>query len=123
MSAAREFRIPSEALFALWEQESGAAVIAAPGDGGASFGPFQIQAVAAERHECDGHWQAGRDHARCAARILADWYAVTGRWSMAFTLYNWPGHSRRKPSWYGMQVYMRMLSLRLATERLLARNP
>jgi hypothetical protein len=126
MSAARESRISQAALIAVWLQESGARAVAPTGDGGQSFGPFQVQAVAATQHECAGDWRQGPANARCAARILADFHRSTGRWTAAFTAYQWPEHRRDKPSAYGIEVYRRMLSLQLQARRLkpmLARNP
>ena len=124
--AAREAGIPPEALFATWVQESGAASTAILGDEGRSFGPFQIQRVAAYRH-CKSlrKWNDGPEHARCAARILGDFFDTTGRWTMAFTYYQWPKHRRDKPSAYGIEVYHRMLRLQLQAKRMkpmLARN-
>ena len=123
--AAREAGIPPAALSATWVQESGAASTAIPGDEGRSFGPFQIQAVAAARHGCRGQWIDGPANARCAARILSDFHNATGRWTMAFTYYQWPEHRRDKPSAYGIEVYHRMLRLQLQAQRmkpLLVRN-
>ena len=118
LRAAREARIPSTALLAVWMQESGARAVAPAGDGGRSFGPFQVQAVAAARHECTGAWRHGPANARCAARILADYRAATGRWTGAFTAYQWPEHRRDKPSAYGIEVYHRMLLLQLQAQRM-----
>ena len=118
LSAAREAGIPPTALLAEWMQESSARAFAPAGDGGRSFGPFQIQAVAAARHACTGAWRRGPANARCAARILADYRAATGRWTGAFTAYQWPEHRRDKPSAYGVEVYHRMLRLQLQAQRM-----
>ena len=107
--AAQAEAVPVEALLALWERECSLRPVCGVGDGGRSYGPFQVQAVAADRHGCEAGWQAGAGNARCAARILADWDAGRGDWARAFTRYNWPEWRGKGPSPYGMETFHFML--------------
>lgn len=102
---ARRAGIPVEALMVTWEVECNLRATCPPGDGGESYGPFQVQEVAATRHGCASAFRVGRHKVACAARILLHWHARTNSWSLAFTRYQWPAYPYKGPSPYGAKVY------------------
>lgn len=115
-AAADAHGVPVAAMLATWEQECSARPVCPNGDGGAAFGPFQVQAIAALHHGCPPGWQSGPGNADCAARILAHYHAETRSWALAFTRYRWPGWDQKGPTGYGMQVYHRMLRHLMAAQ-------
>ena len=112
--AAQAHGIPPVALLAIWKQECQLRAVCRKGDGGRSYGPFQVQAIAARHHGCIGDtWKAGSGNVDCAARILGEYYRATGRWTTAFTRYNWPQYPYKGPSAYGWSVYHIMLGMEM----------
>ena len=106
--------VPLAAATTLWLRECSLRTICAAGDGGTSFGPFQIKAVAAERHCPDvRNWHEGRGNADCMVRILRYGLARCGTLRAAFTHYQHPERLRtlgcKRTTRYAWETYDAML--------------
>ena len=114
--------VPRVAAYTLWLRECSGRTVCVAGDGGTSFGPYQIKAVAAERH-CAGiaRWWEGAGNAECAMRILRYGLDRCGLLRSAFTHYQ---HPERLRLWgckwhirYAWETYELMLRLTLEATR------
>ena len=120
VKAVKAQRVPPQALVplaaatALWLRECSLRTICTAGDGGTSFGPYQIKAVAAVRH-CPNvrNWHEGRGNADCMVRILRYGLTRCGTLRAAFTHYQYPERLRalgcKRVIFYAWETYDAML--------------